>query len=374
MIIYILVILIGIIVLGYAVVKIHPTFGGKQSKEKMKLFAQSPQYQKGKFVNQTTNEWDTSFGSMLSMIKEFLKGKVERKPRTPLPIVPYAPGIDRADSARVTWFGHSAFLLEVEGKTILFDPMFGKAPTPFPIKNQRYSRKLPFKIEDLPAIDAVVLSHDHYDHLDYGSIMKLKGKVKQFITPLGVGSHLARWGIPEEKISEHDWWSEYTFEGLKLACTPARHFSGRGLTDRNSTLWCSWVIIARDTKIYFSGDGGYGSHFKEIGEKYGPFDLTLIECGQYNVRWAEIHMLPEETVQAHQDVKGKLLIPVHWGAFTLSLHAWHDPIERALRAAEESGVEIATPRIGETVIVGEDQFPDLAWWRTESYRVFYDET
>lgn len=374
MIIYILVILIGIIVLGYAVVKIHPTFGGKQSKEKMKLLAQSPQYQKGKFVNQTTNEWDTSFGSMLSMIKEFLKGKVERKPRTPLPIVPYAPGIDRADSAKVTWFGHSAFLLEVEGKTILFDPMFGKAPTPFPIKNQRYSRKLPFKIEDLPAIDAVVLSHDHYDHLDYGSIMKLKGKVKQFITPLGVGSHLARWGIPEEKISEHDWWSEYTFEGLKLACTPARHFSGRGLTDRNSTLWCSWVIIARDTKIYFSGDGGYGSHFKEIGEKYGPFDLTLIECGQYNVRWAEIHMLPEETVQAHQDVKGKLLIPVHWGAFTLSLHAWHDPIERALRAAEESGVEIATPRIGETVIVGEDQFPDLAWWRTESYRVFYDET
>ncbi len=374
MIIYILFIFIGIIGLGYAVVKIHPTFGGKQSKEKMELFAQSPQYQKGKFINLNRNEWDTSFGSMLSMIREFLKSKVERKPRTPLSIVPYSPGIDRSNSARVTWFGHSAFMLEVEGKTILFDPMFGKAPTPFPIKNQRYSRKLPFKIEDLPAIDAVVLSHDHYDHLDYGSIMNMKEKVKQFITPLGVGSHLARWGIPEEKISEHDWWNEYTFEGLKLACTPARHFSGRGLADRNSTLWCSWVIIARDTKIYFSGDGGYGSHFKEIGEKYGPFDLTLMECGQYDVRWADIHMLPEETVQAHQDVKGKLLIPVHWGAFTLSLHAWHDPIERAVRAAEESGVEIATPRIGETVIVGEDQFPDLAWWRTESYRVFNDET
>ncbi|MDQ0414030.1 MBL fold metallo-hydrolase [Mesobacillus stamsii] len=374
MIIYILFIFIGIIGLGYAVVKIHPTFGGKQSKEKMELFAQSPQYQKGKFINLNRNEWDTSFGSMLSMIREFLKSKVERKPRTPLSIVPYSPGIDRSNSARVTWFGHSAFMLEVEGKTILFDPMFGKAPTPFPIKNQRYSRKLPFKIEDLPAIDAVVLSHDHYDHLDYGSIMNMKEKVKQFITPLGVGSHLARWGIPEEKISEHDWWNEYTFEGLKLACTPARHFSGRGLADRNSTLWCSWVIIARDTKIYFSGDGGYGSHFKEIGEKYGPFDLTLMECGQYDVRWADIHMLPEETVQAHQDVKGKLLLPVHWGAFTLSLHAWHDPIERAVRAAEESGVEIATPRIGETVIVGEDQFPDLAWWRTESYRVFNDET
>ena len=368
MIIDLILVIAGIIVLGYAVLKIHPAFGGKQSKEKKELFAQSPQYLKGEFVNQTPTHWDTSFGSMLSMMRDFLKGNSERRPRIPIPMAAYTPGINQGSSVKVTWFGHSAFLLEIEGKTILFDPMFGKAPTPFPVRNQRYSGKLPFAIDELPVIDAVVLSHDHYDHLDYGSIMKLKGKVKQFITPLGVGSHLARWGIPEGKISEHDWWSEFTFEGLKLACTPARHFSGRGLTDRNSTLWCSWVIIGPESKVYFSGDGGYGPHFKEIGEKYGPFDLTLMECGQYDARWAAIHMLPEETVQAHQDVKGKLLIPVHWGAFTLSLHAWHDPVERALQAAKESGVVIATPRIGETICLGEDQIPETAWWKlTDSY-------
>ncbi|MBS8266712.1 MBL fold metallo-hydrolase [Mesobacillus boroniphilus] len=368
MMLYILLILAGIVVIAYAVLNYYPAFGGKHSNEKRAIYAQSPQYRNGKFENQLQTGWDTSFSSMISMMMDFLKGNPERRPRAAVPMVSFSPKVNRDSAAKVTWFGHSAFLLEIEGKTILFDPMFGKAPTPFPVRNQRYSMELPFRIEELPVIDAVVFSHDHYDHLDFGSIMKLKGKVKQYITPLGVGAHLERWGIPSENIQEHDWWNEFTFEGLKLACTPARHFSGRGITDRNSTLWCSWVIIGRDTKVYFSGDGGYGPHFKEIGEKYGPFDLTLMECGQYDARWAAIHMLPEETVQAHQDVKGKLLIPVHWGAFTLSLHAWHDPVERAVRAAEESGVEIATPRIGETVSVGSLEIPNLSWWRMNEVR------
>ncbi|MBT2685078.1 MBL fold metallo-hydrolase [Bacillus sp. ISL-37] len=363
MMINLLIILAGIVVAGYAILNYYPAFGGKHSEKRRSLYAKSPQYRNGKFVNHVHTSWDTSLSSMVSMIKDFLKGNSERRPGAPLPMATFEQPLQKGSATKVTWFGHSAFLLEIEGKTILFDPMFGKAPTPFPIRNQRYSRELPFKIEELPVVDAVVLSHDHYDHLDYGSIMKLKGKVKIYIVPLGVGAHLERWGISPEMIQEHDWWDELSFEGLQLACTPARHFSGRGLTDRNATLWCSWVIIGRETKVFFSGDGGYGPHFKEIGEKYGPFDLTLMECGQYDARWAAIHMLPEETVQAHQDVMGKLLIPVHWGAFTLSLHAWHDPVERAVRAAEESGVDIVTPRIGETFTVSLDDYPKSVWWR-----------
>lgn len=355
-----LVVLIVIVIIGYAVLNYYPAFGGKHSKEKKAAFRQSKQYQDGKFVNQVPTSWDTSFGSMVSMMKDFIKGTPDRKPKSHIPMVTFTH--EPTADAKITWFGHSAFLLEIDGKSILFDPMFGKAPTPFPLRSQRYSGKLPFEIEELPMIDAVFLTHDHYDHLDYGSIMKLKGKVKRFFTPLGVGSHLERWGISPEIISEHDWWSEFEFDGIQFACTPARHFSGRGLTNRDSTLWCSWVIIGQNTKIYFSGDGGYGPHFKEIGEKYGPFDVTLMECGQYDQRWAAIHMLPEETVLAHLDVKGNVLIPVHWGAFTLSMHAWHDPVERAVRAAGESGVEIATPRIGETVTVGSKSYPNSAWW------------
>lgn len=355
---------IGILsVFIYAVLNYYPPFGGRYSKQKRAEYSKSLQYRNGKFVNQVPTSWDTSLGSMLSMLRDFVKGNPERKPKSPIPMADFASGRTfNGSNAKITWFGHSAFLLEIEGKSILFDPMFGKAPTPFPIRNQRYSGKLPFEIEELPTVDAVFLTHDHYDHLDYGSIMKLKGKVKRFFTPLGVGSHLERWGISPEIISEHDWWSEFEFEGLQFACTPARHFSGRGLMDRNSTLWCSWVIEGKHSKIFFSGDGGYGPHFKEIGNKYGPFDITLMECGQYDDRWAAIHMLPEETVQAHLDVKGKVLIPVHWGAFTLSLHSWHDPVERAVKAAEELGVDIATPRIGETVTVGSQSYPNSAWW------------
>ncbi len=359
----ILLFLAGIIVLVYLVLNLYPAFGGKYSTEKKTVYAHSPQYHKGKFVNQIPTSWDTSFSSMVSMMRDFLKGNPDRRPRNRMPMVTFSPDVKSQSDAKVTWFGHSAFLLEIEGKTILFDPMFGKAPTPFPIRNQRYSGELPFKIQELPEIDAVILSHDHYDHLDYGSIMKLRGKVKNYFTPLGVGAHLERWGIDPNNIREHDWWDEFTFQGLKLACTPARHFSGRGLTNRNSTLWCSWAVIGQETKIFFSGDGGYGPHFKEIGEKYGPFDLTLMECGQYDARWAAIHMLPEETVQAHQDVQGRLMIPVHWGAFTLSLHSWHDPVERAVQAGEAAGVQIATPRIGESVTVGDSQYPNLPWWK-----------
>ena len=318
-----------------------------------------------KFENQIPTDMTMGFKTTLGLFRDLLKGNPNRKPRVALPMETMSPyRTQDAEPARVTWFGHSALLVEIEGKTLLLDPMFGRTPSPVPLfGSKRYSERMPVEIEELPPIDAVLLSHDHYDHLDAGSIKRLRGKVRQFFVPLGVGSHLKRWGVDPEKVREHNWWDESAFEGLKLACTPARHFSGRSLTDRNSTLWCSWVIAGERAKVYFSGDSGYGPHFKQIGDKYGPFDMTLMECGQYDERWAAIHMMPEETVQAHVDVRGDVMIPIHWAAFTLSLHDWTDPVERALRAAEERGIRIATPRIGETVAICAEEYPSSVWWR-----------
>ncbi|MEH7308140.1 MBL fold metallo-hydrolase [Neobacillus drentensis] len=308
---------------------------------------------------------ENSIKEMGSILMDFLKGNPNGRPKNPILMEKLNLSDQQNDSQpKITWFGHSALLLELEEKRILLDPMFGGAPTPFPIFGiKRYSKGLPFIIEDLPTIDIVIISHDHYDHLDYGTIRKIKEKVKQFIVPLGVGSHLEKWGVHPAIIKELDWWDELDHEGLKFAATPARHFSGRSLTDRDATLWCSWVIESENTKIFFSGDSGYGPHFKEIGEKYGPFNLTLMECGQYDHRWAAIHMTPEETVQAHLDVKGEMMIPIHWGAFTLALHDWTDPIERVTNAAEKQNIDISTPKIGETIFISSEEYPRNMWWR-----------
>lgn len=318
-----------------------------------------------KYENQIPTTMSTGWKSTISMLKDALKKDTERRPRTEIEVQTYKPSnaLPETHAPQVTWFGHSAFLLEIEGKRLFFDPMLGSRPSPVSwVGTKRYSSQLPMTPEECPALDAIILSHDHYDHLDYGSIRKLKDKTARFIVPMGVRKRLIKWGVSAKKITEHAWGDEFEFQGLQLACTPARHFSGRSLFDRNSTLWCSWVIKGQETKVFFSGDSGYGPHFKEIGKKYGPFDLTLMECGQYDERWSAIHMMPEQTVQAHQDVGGKLLVPIHWGAFTLAFHAWYDPAERATRKAKEQGVSIATPRIGESVRIHNTEIPSQRWW------------
>ncbi|KEO84000.1 MBL fold metallo-hydrolase [Tumebacillus flagellatus] len=365
-------IVVALLILAVLVLRVNPVFGRKASREKLRTYESSPNFRAGKFVNQTTTEMAMGLKAMGSMLRDSIKKNPDRVPKSPLPMETVdVTGLSQGSAstapapAKVTWFGHSALLVEIDGKTLLLDPMFGKSPHPFPaIGGKRYSKDVPIRVEDLPPIDAVLLSHDHYDHLDYDSIRKIKEQVRQFLVPLGVGSHLERWGVDPNLIQEHDWWDEFEYEGLRLACTPARHFSGRSVNDRNATLWCSWVIEGREHKIYFSGDGGYGPHFREIGEKYGPFDLTCMECGQYDERWSAIHMMPEETVQAHLDVRGQVLIPIHWAAFTLAFHAWTEPVERVSLAARKHGVTLATPKMGEAVAVGGDEYPNTPWWRS----------
>lgn len=353
-----------ILVTVFLFITFHPVFGSNPSKETKTKYSALEHYSNGAFVNQITTEMATDFRSMLPVLKEFMKGNPNRQPDQPISIKPLQLSKQNPnETTKVTWFGHSSLLLEIDNKRILLDPMFGKAPSPIPwFGNKRYSKELPFSVDELPQIDLVILSHDHYDHLDYGTIKKLKGKVNQFVVPLGVSNHLERWGVEPGRIQECNWWDEIVAADLTLVCTPARHFSGRSLTNRNSTLWCSWVIKGQETKIYFSGDSGYGPHFKEIGENYGPFDLTLMECGQYHEKWAAIHMMPEETVKAHLDVRGKMMIPIHWGAFTLSLHDWTDPVERAVKAADANNVKILIPEIGETISL-DGEHPRSNWWK-----------
>jgi L-ascorbate metabolism protein UlaG (beta-lactamase superfamily) len=360
--IIIVVSLVVLIAAAYLIMTLYPSFGRRASRQEKAAKGRSFNYSKGKFAYPQTSviSGERAAGGGLSILKDFIKGNPRSRPAEPLrPQLLPPVSIGQSSGTRVTWFGHSAVLLEMDGVTLFLDPMLGNTPSPFPfIGGRRYSKQLPLEISELPQIDAVVL-----DHLDYGTIRKLRDKVGLFIVPLGVGAHLRRWGVSGERIREHDWGDELTYAGLTFTSAPARHFSGRSLLDRNTTLWCSWIIQGEKTKIFFSGDSGYGAHFAEIGRQYGPFDLTLMECGQYDPRWSDIHMLPEETVQAHLDVRGGLLIPIHWGAFTLSMHDWTDPVERVSAAAAARGVLLATPRIGETVTAGSADYPVLPWWR-----------
>ncbi|MDV7186601.1 MBL fold metallo-hydrolase [Lutibacter sp. TH_r2] len=363
MLIGILGIILLIVIAGTIFINTSPQFGGKPSEESLVRIENSANYNgDGTFKNLELTLAST--GMKLSTIPKFFTNGNNKVPENKLPQKQLSKSYfdNEPDQPRITWFGHSTLFVEMEGKNIFIDPMLGEVPAPHPLLgNPRFNKELPISIENLPEIDLVLISHDHYDHLDYGSIQQLKNKVKQFYVPLGIKAHLTEWGVLEEKIKEFDWWETSTFEGINLVATPARHFSGRGLK-RNNTLWCSWVIKSENNSIFFSGDSGYGKHFKEIGEKYGPFDFAMMECGQYNEQWAHIHMTPEETIQASVDVQAKTMMPIHWGAFKLALHTWNDPVERASKKAKELNVHISTPKIGEAIVLNEEKIPSENWW------------
>lgn len=338
----------------------YPVFGKRPSRAERRSFERSDRFVDGKFKNEMDFQLKMEWDSMKSILKDYGRNIPNLRPVKALPTLPYQRRQDDSEAPRVTWFGHSAFLLELDGQTIFFDPMLGRAPSPFPkLGGGRFQTTQTVDLERLPLIDVVVYSHDHYDHLDYPSVLALKNRVGRFIVPLGVGSRLRGWGVSAERITELDWHESTQVGGIKLTAAPSRHYSGRNGLDQFSTLWASWVIEGSQ-KVFFSGDSGYGPHFKAIGEQYGPFDLTMMECGQYDVRWSNSHMLPEQTVQAHRDVKGRVLMPIHWSAFILAFHAWFEPVERLLKEAKRDEIPVLTPMIGESVT---PESTTRKWWR-----------
>lgn len=322
----------------------------------------SPQWSDGAFRNPDGN-LETSPSNMFSAGWKFLFSRNDRTPDSTLPTQPVnlAAFTSRgADQLNATWLGHSSLLINVDGLRIATDPVFQKRISLF--GPSRYNGDIPLSIDSLPELDVVIISHNHYDHLNKYTLERIHSRVTRFVTVLGVGAILIDCGVPAEKIIELDWWEECTIDSLHtIVATPAQHFSGRGLTDRNETLWGSWVIRGPQHTVFYGGDSGYFSGFADIGAQYGPFDITFLECGAYNERWRSIHMFPEETIQAHLDLQGKVLHPIHWGTFNLSLHPWYDPMIRAAKAADSAGIRIATPIPGETTIPG-SYLPTTPWW------------
>lgn len=265
----------------------------------------------------------------------------------------------------VVRLGHSSLLLKLHTQQWMIDPVFSDRASPFSFAGPRRFHQVPIDVETLPELDGVLISHDHFDHLDAGTLKRIHPKVKRFVTALGVGARLRELGIPAEKITELDWHGSVQVGDVRLTAAPAQHFSGRGLFDRNRTLWASWILESSHAsgtrKVYFSADSGYFAGFRDIGNRYGPFDLALIENGAWDAMWPGVHMTPEESVQAYLDVRGKVMMPVHNATFDLALHRWREPLDRVRALAQSRGVVLATPRIGQVMTLG-DAVPDSPWW------------
>lgn len=338
------------------------SFGKLPSAARLERIRKSKQYDGSKFVNIYPTKLLAEGASYFGMAKKYFGKGINREPSKDLPTIKTDLKALRVDVPTLVWFGHSSYLITIAGKRILSDPVFSDRPSPVQYAGSKsYPGTRIYSDSDFPELDIIVISHDHYDHLDYNTIIALNKKTKLFCVPLGVGEHLVHWGVPENKIKEFDWWEgEIVTPGIELTCTPARHFSGRGLRG-NKTLWASYVLRAAGYTIFIGGDSGYDQSFKQIGEAFGPIDLAMLECGQYDKQWPEIHMMPEETVQASIDLKAKVLLPVHWAKFTLALHAWTDPIERVTTHAKILGATITTPKIGETIYL-DGTFPSSKWW------------
>lgn len=343
--------------------------GGTPEGQRLERMQTSAQFRDGHFFNPSLRDQidlmpvSTPEGQP-HVFWRWLLGKEQRSPDRALPLVTRTRasfGPPPASGLQVTWLGHSTLLIDIDGRRILTDPVFSDRASPSSLVGPSRFHPAPIAIAELPPLDAVVLSHDHYDHLDENSIRALAGRGERFFVPLGVGAHLERWGVPAERITELDWWEEVALGGVRMVAAPAQHFSGRSLLDRNATLWASWAFIGPEHRAYFSGDTGMFPGFTEIGERLGPFDLTMLEVGAFDESWADVHLGPARALEAHRMLRGRMLLPVHWGTFQLALHAWSQPVEHLWEHAGP-GTTVAFPRPGETVVAGQAA-PAAPWWR-----------
>ena len=326
-------------------------------------YQHSPQFTSGKFCNEVRLSVVNREKAQNVATRYIFQKSSEAQPRNPIPVEPLTrDDLLAAPDNTLYRLGHSTILMKLQGEFWITDPVFCQRASPVQWAGPKRFHQPPISLAELPDIKGVILSHDHYDHLDKAAVKALARKTQQFYAPLGVGDLLATWGIPKYKITQLDWWESVTVGEMELVSTPAQHFSGRSLTDRFSTLWTSWVILTPEKRIFFSGDTGYFKGFKTIGEKYGPFDITLIETGAYDISWTDVHMLPEHTVQAHKDLRGKCLLPIHNGTFDLSLHAWYDPFEKVTLLCRQQDLAITTPRMGQALSIDTPD-PVNYWWK-----------
>ena len=342
---------------------VFKSLGKNPSGIRLKKIKKSANYRNGSFQNQSQTSVMTSRIEFFKVLRKVInKPKNVRPPQT-LPSVISDLRSLSDEGPVIVWFGHSSYLIKINGKHVLVDPVFCGYASPFKNKSaMNFDGSNVFGVDDMPHIDVLLITHDHYDHCDYESIVKLNKNTTSIITSLGVASHLEYWGIDKGKITELDWNENTEINGLTFTSVPARHFSGRSFI-RCKTLWASFILKTKDHSIYIGADSGYDKHFKEIGRTHGPFDIAILESGQYNTAWKSIHMFPEETAQASIDVKAKALLPVHWGKFSMAIHPWDEPIERLVNKAEELNVPVVTPMIGEPIIVGKQNLTKK-WWRS----------
>jgi L-ascorbate metabolism protein UlaG (beta-lactamase superfamily) len=342
--------------LAWAAGDLPRAFGGRPDPAEM---SRSKRYRDGRFHNDAPPAPSAMKGR--DLLQEMLFGGQQRKPKRPIPVV--SPRSDRpSDGLHVTWFGHASSLVEIEGKRVLLDPVWARRASPSRFVGPRRLHEVPQPLESLPRLDVIVVSHDHYDHLDAAAMRTLtQTQDAPFVVPLGVGAHLRSWGVPAERITELDWHESAELAGVRITAADAQHFSGRAFK-RNNTLWASWIVESGGRRVFYTADSGYFDGYRRIGERYGPFDASLVQVGAYHPAWPDIHMTPEEGVAAHIDISGGVLIPVHWGTFQLSTHAWNEPPERVWAEAKAHEVPLAIPRPGERVDV--DHLPEIdPWWQ-----------
>ncbi|QBR13874.1 MBL fold metallo-hydrolase [Sphingobacterium sp. CZ-2] len=358
---YILLAIIVIIVIAVFLLGRSAPIGTLATGERLEKMSSNPNFKNGVYENLEVTPAIKEGVSSFEMLRSFFFGKDKRNvPSKPLPSIKTDfKNLDINENLLV-WFGHSSYLLQLDGKRILVDPVFSKYASPVPFGIKAFQMTYNYTAADMPDIDILVVTHDHFDHLDYSTFEEIKGRTKQIVTSLGVGAHFEKWGYPSDKIHELYWGESFQVDSLKFTAAPARHFAGRWFK-RNTSLWSAFVLQSQTYKLLLGGDSGYGKHFKTIGEEHGPFDLVLLENGQYNEYWKYIHMMPEEVIQAAEDLRAKDLIPVHSGKFPLANHAWDEPLIRVTNEAKRKNRPIWTPQIGQVVYLGKaNQFSE--WW------------